>query len=237
MDGKRKKSSALRNQLLAKLPTSELEHLVPYLEAEYLAKDQILYEPGDRITQVYFPESGLISLMACTEKRCLEVSAAGAGSIAGVQSIVCNEPVPYRAVVLLPGKAWRISASRFKAEFDRSKHLHATILRHLQLLIIQFTQSLVCYRFHRLEQRLSRWLLVWRREANSNQLPLTQRAIASMLGVSRTLITITAHKLKGAGIIDYQPGSVTVLDVERLAERACECHHIVQEETDLLFGK
>lgn len=223
-----------KNELLAQLPQSELDRLAPHFQAEELAKDQVLYEPGARITQIYFPEDSLISLQGRTNKKqLLEVGAAGADGIVGIQVILQTQRIPYRAVVQLPGKAWRISATRLKAEFARSKHIRNVLLRYLQILITQLSQSILCNRFHRIEERLSGWLLA--RRNRTTPLPLTQQTLAGILGVPRTLITMTARKLKRAGMIEYQQGHLTILDAAGLAEKACDCHRIVQAETAALF--
>jgi CRP-like cAMP-binding protein len=226
-----------QNELLSQLPPREIHRLAPHFRLEELSKDQILYEPGERIKHIYFPEDALLSLLAGTKQdQFLEVSAAGTNGMVGVQAILQSRRMPFRVLVQISGKAWRLNAKELKAEFERSKPLHDLLLRYLQVLFTQLSQSIVCNRFHRIEERLSRWLLAWRSEIQQDEMLLTHQAMARMLGVPRTLITKTAQALQGAGVIDYQHGHITILDEEGLAEKACECHGIVQRETTALLG-
>src|SRR5262249_10539 len=231
-------SLIFENDLLAKLPKSELERLTAHLRLIEVAKEQILYNSGERIKHIYFPEDSLISLMARTEEtQFLEVSAAGSNGIIGIPAILRAPGTPFRAIVQLPGKVWRIRAEVLKAEFDRCEKLQDVLLRYLQVFITQLSQSAVCNRFHKIEERFSRWLLACRYGIKKDELHLTHQAIALLLGVPRTLITMTANKLQRAGIINYQRGRITILDQEGLEEVACECHRIVKGESAKLLGK
>jgi len=226
------------NDLLAKLPPTELERLVPHLQSVELAQEQVLHDSGDRIKHLYFPEDSLVALTASAGKsQSLEIGAAGAGGIVGVPAILRGPQTPFRALVQLPGKAWRVGADILGAEFNRGGKLQDVLLRYLHVLLTQVSQSALCNRFHNIEERFSRWLLAYQYEVRRDELNLTHRTMALMLGVPRTLITMTAGRLQDQGVINYRRGRVTILDGKGLARAACECHRIVRKAAAELLGK
>ena len=226
------------NDLLAKLPKNELQRLIAHLQLTELTKEQILYKADALIKYIYFPVTSLISLMAGSANgQFLEVGAAGSNGMLGLPALLRARSMPFRAIVQIPGNAWRIRADVLKTEFDRGRKLQEVLLRYLQVLITQLSQSAVCNRFHKIEERFSRWLLGCHDGLKSNELYLTHQSIALTLGVPRTLITMTATKLQREGIIDYHRGRITILDREGLEEVACECHRIVQNESAMLLDK
>lgn len=218
------------NELLDKLSKQERERLARHFEHVALARCQVLYNEGDRANYVYFPKDCLISLVAMTEDaQTLEVGVVARKGAMGVPAIFRTNEMPYRAIVQIPGDAWKIRASVLRAEFDQGQQLHDVLLRYCSTLLTQITQSAVCHRFHRIEARLSRWLLDCQYHTGKDLVNLTHEILAMMLGTSRTLITTTAFKLQQAGAISYRQGQLKILDRVLLESLSCECHKIVKD--------
>jgi CRP-like cAMP-binding protein len=190
---------------------------------------------------VYFPTTCIVSTFVVTENGAsTEIAVIGNEGIIGVAVFMGGGTMPNRAVVRSAGYAYRLRKHLFMQEFERIGGHCDGILRHLllrytQVLLTQMAQTAVCNRHHSMEQQLCRWLLQSLDRLKSNQLTITQKSIASMLGVSRESITETAKKLQRAGLINYQRGHITVLDRPGLEKRACECYKVVKSESDRLL--
>jgi CRP-like cAMP-binding protein len=130
----------------------------------------------------------------------------------------------------------RIKAEVLKEEFDRGGRLQDFMLRYTHVLIAQIMQSAVCNRFHTVEERLCRWLLIARDRVNSNTIDLTQENIAHMLGSPRTGVTMAAGVLQQSGLIRYSRGKIVILDRQRLSDASCECYRVIKEEFNNLLG-
>lgn len=223
----------MQNRILGALPHEELVHLLPYLEAVKLEKGEIVYLTGDTIKHAYFPESGLLSLLFTTETgSTIEVASAGSEGVVGLPIILRKPVVPYEVTVQFTTEAWKIRAKRLQEEFDKGKFLHELLLRYLNVLIAQISQSSICNRFHPLNEALSRWLLTVQDRVNSHNLSLTHETIAHSLGVPRTAVTGAAGELQKAGIISYTRGRISIVDRDGLEQRSCECYRIIRDELD-----
>ena len=102
----------------------------------------------------------------------------------------------------------------------------------MYLLHYQVARSVLCNRFHQVESRLCRWLLMSRARLDSNSVPLTQEFLATMLGVARPIVSLTARTLQTAGLIEYKMGHITILDLDGLKAAACDCYEIVRLESE-----
>jgi len=219
------------NGLLAKLPRKEYERLRPHLKPVAFAREQILFNEGDRIKYAYFPKDCLISLIGITEDfQLLEVGVVGATGLLGITAVLRANKLPYRAMVQLPGEAWRIRGDILRAEFDQGGKLQDIILRYFHTLTTQLAQSAICSRFHGIENRLSRWLLDCDYHTRKEVLSITHEVMAIMLGTSRSLVTTTISRLQREGAINAQRGQVTILNRERLKAMSCECHQVIRNE-------
>ena len=226
----------MRNHLLAALPAAELKRLGPHLERVPLPLGAALYESGGAQRHVYFPESGIVSLLyVMNDGSAAEIAVVGSEGMVGIALFMGGGTTPSRAVVQSAGGAWRLAAARIKAEFARGGPLQRLLLRYTQALITQLTQTAVCNRHHMLEQQLCRWLLLSLDRLPSNQLLMTQQLIADLLGVRREGVTEAAGRLQADGLIDYRRGRINVLDRARLEKRACECYAVVRRECDRLM--
>jgi len=226
-----------QNLLLAALPAAELERLVPQLEPVVMQLGQMLYEPGQQLQFAYFPTTSIASLHYVTESGA-SAESAGVGNegVVGVALFMGGESTPSSAVVQTAGHAYRLAGRWLKQEFSRAGPMQRLLLRYIQALMTQMTQTAVCNRHHTVEQQLSRWLLLTIDRVPSLELTITQELIASMLGVRRESITDGAANLQREGIIRYRRGHITVLERARLERRTCECYGVVKKELARLFS-
>jgi len=218
------------NLLLAALPPEELERILPALDQVQVEIGAVLCEPGDPIRHIYFPHDCLISLMAVAEGRMtLEVGLVGREGMLGATVALGHDTTQVRAVVQRPGSASRIDADRLRAEFTRNPSLQRVLYRYTDSLLAQAIQIAVCSRYHVLEARLARSLLVTRDRLRSDKFHLTHEFLAHALGVRRVGVTKAASALQQQGLINYSRGNIEILDPKRLAAAACTCYEIVRE--------
>jgi len=182
---------------------------------------------------VYLIESGLVSFLSTTETgSTIEVAMLGKEGVVGLPVVLKNRNIPYDVTVRFSSEALKIKAEIFQEEFDKGQALHEFVLRYLNVMLTQISQSSICNRFHTIEATLSRWLLTVQDQTNSNTLDLTQQVISQALGVPRTGITVAAGALQTAGTIRYSRGKIVILDRVVLESRSCECYRIIRDELD-----
>ena len=221
------------NRLLATLTEDELGRLYPHMEVIRLPQSKVLYEAGAAVHNLYFPNKGMISLLSMnSDGTTIEVGMVGDEGAVGLPVILEIDTTPYGATVQLPAEVIKIKGSVVKAEFNRGGRLNHLLLRYTHVLLTQIAQSVVCNRFHTIEKRLCRWLLIARDRVNSNNLSLTQEIIADMLGISRTGVTMAAVSLQRAGLIRYSRGRIEILNSRAMEAAACECYQVIKEEFD-----
>ncbi|HYN13340.1 MAG TPA: Crp/Fnr family transcriptional regulator [Burkholderiales bacterium] len=232
----RTRRSPKENRLLAALPAAQLLRLAPHLERVPLPLGRVIYESGGEQGHVYFPASGIVSLLYVMDNGSpAEIAVVGNEGMVGIALFMGGETTPSRAVVQSAGSAYRLAAALVKAEFARGGPLQRLLLRYTQALMTQMTQTAACNRHHMLEQQLCRWLLLSLDRLPSNQLVMTQQLIANMLGVRREGVTEAAGRLQADGVINYRRGRINVLDRPKLEERVCECYAAVRRESDRLL--
>jgi CRP-like cAMP-binding protein len=213
------------NLLLAALPASERRRFTARCEPFELTFGDVLYDAGDRIRDVYFPCTGFISLISAVDKNSrLEVGLVGAEGVLGLALMLGVAVSPLRALVQGAGAALRIDAAEFTRALKRSPVLTQLLNRYLYVVMSQLAQMAGCTRFHLVEARLARWLLMTRDRAHSNNFRLTQEFLAYMLGVRRAGITRAASELQKRGLIHYTRGRMTIVDVRGLEKASCECY-------------
>ncbi|MDQ1637624.1 MAG: hypothetical protein QOF62_963 [Pyrinomonadaceae bacterium] len=219
-----------KNLILGALPDKELEHLSSYLEPIALSRGKILYAAGDTVPYGYFLLTGMVSLLSVTEDgRATEVGMVGNEGMAGLPLILGFSTTPYEVVVQLQCSAMRIKAEKLKAEFNQGEQLHRLLLRYTYTLLAQISQSASCNIFHTVKQRLCRWLLIGSDRVHSDTLSLTQEFLSQMIGTPRTSVTMIARSLQKEGLINYNRGTIQILDRTGLEAAACECYGIVNE--------
>lgn len=220
------------NHILAALSPDDIARLRPALSLVTLSIGEILYEPGDQIDKVYFPNDVLISLLTATEGHvALEVALIGREGMVGTPLALGVENTPARALVQGNGSAWCMSAADFLEIFQRSPGLQQSIFHYIHALMAQLTQTAACTRFHVVEARLARRFLMADDYAQSHRLHLTHEFLASILGVRRVGVTKAAHGLQQQGLINYRRGEIVILDRRGLEALACACYKTAKRNT------
>jgi CRP-like cAMP-binding protein len=231
------KQSAVRNRLLAALPPADFQRLSASLTLVSLSLKQTLFEADEPIGAAYFVETGMVSYLAYLENGdAIEVGLIGPEGMVGMPLILGVDSASAGAIVQMQGTALRISPAALRQAFNESKVLRTRLLRYMQALYTQVSQTAACNGHHGLEERLARWLLMAHDRAEGDQFPMTHEFMAMMLGVRRSGVTVTASTLKQAGLISYANGRMTILDRPALEAVACECYGIVQRQFEQLLG-
>jgi CRP-like cAMP-binding protein len=222
-----------QNQLLAALSPNEVKRL--NLRLTPLTLGKILHEPGEAQPYSYFPVDCIVSLLyVLNDGDSAEISVVGNDGLIGVAAFMGGQSTPSQAVVQSAGHAYQMAAYHLKEVFRTDEVIQALLLRYTQALMTQMAQTAVCNRHHSVDQQLCRWLLLSLDRLGSNDLLMTRRLMANMLGVRRGGVTEAAGKLDELGIIRYADGRITVLDRLRLEAMCCECYAVVKKETDRL---
>ena len=216
-----------RNRLLGALAADDLERLLPSLESVPLVDGMPIYEPNRKITHVYFPISGVVSMVSEMREGTVEVGTIGREGMTGLPLVLRAETMPTRAFVQVPGHAYRMRGADLCALMREAPNVERLLYRYVLALFDQTAQHAACNRLHALEERCARWLLMTHDRVDGDVVPLKQQFLAEMLGVHRPAVTIAAGALQKAGVIRYTRGKVTVLDRERLEEAACPCYAII----------
>jgi len=231
------KQSIVRNRLLASLPAADFERLAASLTPVSLTLKQFLIEADEPIEAAYFIETGMTSYLAYLESgEALEVGIIGREGMVGLPLILGVDRATIGGMVQMEGAALRIGPAALRQAFNESEALRSRLLRYMQALHAQVSQTAVCNNRHTMEERLARWLLMAHDRAGSDQFAMTHEFMAMMLGVRRSGVTITAGALKQAGLIHYRNGQVTILDRPGLEVAACECYGVVQQHFEQLLG-
>ena len=224
------------NGLLDSLPIDEWQRWGSQLEPVRLSLGEVIFEPGGRLTHVYFPTTAIVSLLFVMEDGAsAEIAVVGNEGIVGIALFMGGESTLNRAVVQSAGDALRLNATQLMREFNRGGPVLHLMLRYTQALLTQMAQTAVCNRHHTVDQQLCRWLLLSMDRLSFNELAMTQELIANMLGVRREGVTEAAGRLQDAGLIQYHRGHIKVLDRAKLEQRVCECYHVVKREYDRLL--
>lgn len=218
------------NSVLAALPALAYTAMRSGFEEVRLDFGDILYEPGEVIRHVYFPGDSLVSLLTMVDQHsALEVGMVGREGMVGMSLTLGSGISPVRALVQGAGKALRMNATRFRKEFKRSLPLQRGLYTYLNALMAQITQTAACNRFHRIEGRLARWLLMTSDRVNSDKFELTQEFLSHMLGVRRVGVTEAASTLQEQKLIEYRRGHITILDHAGLEAASCPCYALVRD--------
>jgi CRP-like cAMP-binding protein len=231
------KRSTTANRLLAALPHKNLEHLLANCDSIDLIFADILCLSGDRIRHVYFPTDSFISLVAPVDGNAgLEVGMIGSEGMFGIGLTLGVDVSPVHALVQGAGPALRMNVKRFRRELEHTPALQRGLNRYLYVLISQLAQTAACTRFHVVEARMARWLLMTRDRARADEFYLTQDFLSHMLGVRRVGVTNAAGSLQKRKLISYRRGVITILDVSGLEAAACGCYLADKKTYDRILG-
>jgi len=228
--------AAPQNRLLAALDAEDLELVTSKLVPVILEKGALLYDPGDMVDAIYFPDDCVISLMTLMESgAAIESAAIGREGALGLMAAVSPRQSLTRAIVQVPGRARRITAPHLHRAWEQSAQIRDLIDRHNEALFAHAIHSVACNALHSVEARFCRWLLSCDDRIDSSTVALTQEFLADMLGVQRTTVTVVARALQAAGLIRYRRGMVDILDRAGLEAISCECYRAVRRNYQRLL--
>ena len=231
-----KRAAPVANRLLAALPHKEYQRLLPQLEPVPLVFGDVLYEPGDIIRHVYFPDTGIISLLSQVgSQKLLEVGVVGNEGVAGVPVVLGVRESLNKGLVQSEGTAMRMKVAVLQREFKQDGALQKLLHRYLHSLLTQISQSAVCNRFHMADARLARWLLMTHDRVGADEFRLTQEFLSNMLGVRREAVSKAASALQKRGFFNYSRGHITMLDRKGLEEFACQCYRVIKDEGNHVY--
>jgi CRP-like cAMP-binding protein len=225
-----------KNRLLAALPDEELSTILAQATLVELEKGRLLFDPGDQIHTVYFPIDSVVSVMTLMEGgEAIESVTIGREGGYGLMAAVAPRKALSRAIIQVPGRAYRISASALHEIWSRSPAVRMVIDRHGDCLFAHAAQSVACNALHSVEARFCRWLLSCRDRIDTDTVSLTQEFLADMLGVQRTTVTAVARAMQANDMIRYRRGVIDILNRDGLEACACECYDAVRKVYDRLM--
>lgn len=225
------------NQLLDALPPKDCEQLLRKCEHIELNFAEVLCRPGERISHVYFPTGSFISLVTPMDgKAGLEVGLIGNEGMLGLTLMLGVDVAPFHALVQGAGPALRMTAAAFLSELGQSATLQLKLKQYLYVSMSQLAQTAACTRFHVVEARLARWLLMTQDRAHSNYFHVTHVFLAYILGVRRVGITKAANALQKRKLISYQRGNITIIDRAGLEAASCGCYRADKESYARILG-
>jgi CRP-like cAMP-binding protein len=226
----------VKNRILRQLSADELKSVQPWLTLMELQPSTVLHEPGEPIERVYFPLSGMISLLAVMQSgEAIETGIVGADGVVGGDAAI-NGHIFGQMTVQLGGAALTIPKARFVDAYLKHPHLRNLVDRYQSILLMQAQQNAACHALHSVRGRLCRWLLQSQDMVGSDTFNLTQEFLSHMLGVRRNTVSVEAHAVQASGLIRYSRGHISILNRDGLEECACECYSVIRAETDKIMG-
>ena len=226
-----------KNWLLDQSPAEEFARLAPLLEPVSLAEQQDLYDVEAAISHVYFPQTGMISLVTLLEDgRQVESGTIGHEGLVGISVVLGVGFSTHRVMCQVPGKSLRMPTSPFMEALKASPQFYALLKRYVVVSLRNTSQIVACNVLHPVLERMCRWLLMIHDRAEMKEFPITQEFLAEMLGVRRQTISIIAGTLQKADLITYRRGVVQILNRKGLEEGACECYEVMKTSYSRIIG-
>jgi CRP-like cAMP-binding protein len=227
-----------QNRLLNGLGADDLALLQPNLKKVPLSLGEPLNKPGAPIDHVYFPESGMVSMLTVMRTgEQIETAIVGSEGIVGGWVAIDGGNANTQSTVQIEGSAWQIATAKFLEMYKASDALRSATNRYQGIILFQAQQSAGCHAIHSIESRFCRWLLASQDMIGSDQVTLTQEFLSHMLGVQRTSVSLCAHTLQKSGLIRYSRGRITIIDRAGLQDCACECYSAIRERIDGAFPR
>lgn len=224
------KDDVVKNKLLAALPKPELQKIHPSLELVDLAAGEVLWEAEEKHKHIYFPTTALVCLLYDSDEGIsVEVGITGSQGLVGVSTFMGEAVAATRALVVLEGAAYRMSANEVRNEFSQCGDFQDICMHFTQTFIAQISQTAICNRLHSVEQQLCRFLLYVHDHRRSKLFPMTHDQIAQVIGVRRETVSLGAAQLQENGLIEYSRGQVKLLDRKGIENTACECYRVETE--------
>lgn len=229
---------AIANRILSALPPRDYDRIAPDLKQVPLKFRVSLHEPGDKMPYVYFPNTGVISMLTVMEDGiAVEISTIGNEGMADLFSFLGLEESDARLLVQVPGTAMRMEKERFHKHIAQVPALRALLGHYAVASFALVAQSAACNRMHPMIERCARWLLMTHDRVDAEEFPMTHNFLSEMLGVRRPSVSVAAASLQAAGLISYHRGRVTVLDRDGLEDASCECYRLMRARFDRLAGR
>jgi CRP-like cAMP-binding protein len=221
----------LSNRLLAGLPRDALQLIAPHLDVGTFAQGTVLAETGDEVDRVFFPLSGMISLVVVMKDgKAIETATVGRDGVYGAAAAFAPYQSKVRSLVQMGMNAASVTSQHFRKAANASRAIQLMCFNYNEVLLTQARVTAACNALHLVEARFCRWLLQTREVTETDTITLTQEFLSEMLGVRRTSVTEVASKLQGAGMISYSRGVIKLIDLPGLEERACECLQTLREQ-------
>ncbi len=225
----------LNNKLLSTLLVSTYQRLLPHLEQVNLSSGEVVHHPNETITEVYFPQSAIFSLvLVMSDRATSEISLVGNEGVVSLPAILGGDSFTTKTVVQVSGTALKLSADIVKQEFQRGEELQWLMLFYTRTYLAHVSQIAACSSLHNIEQRLARSLLLAHDCIRQDTLPLTQKSLSLMLGVRRASVTETAISLQKQNIIQYSRGRIKIINRPALEAIACECYSKIKLQYEYL---
>ena len=220
----------VRNKLLLAIPDEEFRKIRSRLQFIELPHHFILHQPHQTVRFAHFPNAGLISLVVeLKDGRTVEAGLLGNEGASGMPAVLGLSRSPLREIAQIEGDAFRVRVNALRELLPSTPVLQATLNRYAAGLAMQVAQTAACNRLHKIEERLSRWLLIAQDRVDSGIVPITHDFLATMLGTDRPSVTVAAGMLQREGIIEYTRGSVRILNRKKLESFACECYALIKQ--------
>ena len=224
------------NRLLAALPPADLSLLTPYFQKVSFEPGAVLVRSGDELDPVYFPHSGAIAFMLdMPDGQTVATTLMGREGALASFSVLGPSPSSVTAIARMAGTASMISAAKFRAAYAQSAAIRNVVQVHARAVLLQLQHVAACNALHRVDGRMARWLLQLHDRVPDDLLPVTQEALAQLLGVRRTTVTLTMTKLREAGAVPSDRRGFVEIDRVRLERVACDCYALMQDKIDRIY--
>ena len=225
-----------RNRILRALPAGVRQDIAAQLQPIEMHHGRVLFEADEPIEHVYFPITGVCSMLALSpDGEATDVAVVGSEGFVGLPLFLGTERMPLRAVAQVPGIALEMTSQAFLGFLDPRGALERLLRRYTQMRMVEMGQTVLCNRVHPIEERTARWLLQLSERSEDAPFELTQEFFSVMLGATRPSVTLAASSLREQGLIDYSRGVIEVLDRDGLEAASCPCYRIVRDELDRLL--
>jgi CRP-like cAMP-binding protein len=232
------RSAAVGNRLLAALPAKDLDLLAPHLQNISCELDTVLVHSGDELDTVYFPHTGAVAFMVdLPDGRAVASTLIGNEGAVGALTALGPSSSPVTVTVRAAGTASQILSTKFQAACTRSFAIRHVVQVHLRTQLLQLQNVAACNAVHSVEHRMARWLLQLHDRVADDVLPFTQDALAQLLGVRRTTVTLTMSKLRAVGAIKYERRGLVAIDRARLESMTCECYEVMQSRIGRMYDE
>jgi CRP-like cAMP-binding protein len=219
------------NTILGALPPEEFARLEPHLERVSLQRDAELEKPQQDIAHVYFPITGVASIVALgTDGESVDTTMIGREGMTGLAVFLGTGQMPVRTIVQVPLTGFRLPSDILRDELRRGGRLVNLLQRYTQVVMVSMAQLILCNRVHRLDQRAARWLLQVDERVDEAPFDVTQEFLAEMIGTQRPSVSLAVRQFKDAGLIAYSRGRIVIRDRDRLLERSCSCITVMHDE-------